>query len=239
MSEAAEQIASMTGPEKAAILLLSLDEETASLLLQKLDSKSVESLTRQVATLSSVEPQMRNMIVREYYDLAMAKTWAAEGGLDYAKSLLKRSCDPKVADQIIQQIAQSVHHTPFAFLQKAESDHVLTFIQDEHPQTIALIVSHLPYHKAAEILGALPAQKQIEVVKRIANMEQTNPEVIREVEDGLESRLSTHALAVAWRRPAASTPSPRCSTSSTARPRRASWRASSPKTRTWSNRSGA
>ncbi len=191
MADATEQIAEMSGLQKAAILLLSLDEETASLMLQELEPQDVESLTRQVASLGSVEPDMRTVIVREFYDLAMAKSWAAEGGLDYAKALLKRSCDPKVADQIMQQIAQTVQRTPFSFLQKAESDHVLTFIQDEHPQTIALIVSHLPYHKAAEILGALPAQKQVEVVKRIANMEQTNPEVIREVEQGLETRLST------------------------------------------------
>jgi len=98
--------------------------------------------------------------------------------------------DGKDADRILQQISQQVRKTPFAFLQKAESQNLLTFIQEEHPQTIALIVSHLPHHKASEILGGLPGPKQIEVVKRVANMEQTNPEVIAEVERGLEARLS-------------------------------------------------
>jgi flagellar motor switch protein FliG len=84
-----------------------------------------------------------------------------------------------------------VQKTPFSFLQKAESENLLAFIQDEHPQTIALILCHLPHYKSSEILAGLPMQKQIEVIKRIANMEQTNPEVIREVEKGLESRLSS------------------------------------------------
>jgi flagellar motor switch protein FliG len=120
----------------------------------------------------------------------MAQGYVREGGLDYARSLLKNSLDPKTAEKVIQQIQTQVQRTPFSFLQKAESENLLTFIQEEHPQTIALIVSHLPHHKASEILIGLPQQKQIEVVRRVANMEQTNPEVIREVELALESRLS-------------------------------------------------
>ncbi|MEM1099449.1 MAG: flagellar motor switch protein FliG, partial [Planctomycetota bacterium] len=92
--------------------------------------------------------------------------------------------------RIMGSISQHVRKTPFSFLQKAESQNLLTFIQDEHPQTIALIVSHLQYTKASEILAGLPAAKQIEVVKRVANMEQTNPEVVSEVERGLEARLA-------------------------------------------------
>ena len=120
----------------------------------------------------------------------MASQYATEGGLDYARVLLQQSMDPKNAERVLAQIQTQVQKTPFAFLQKAESENLLTFIQDEHPQTIALILCHLPHHKAAEILSGLPLQKQIEVIKRVANMEQTNPEVIKEVERGLESRLS-------------------------------------------------
>ncbi|MEE8459015.1 MAG: flagellar motor switch protein FliG, partial [Phycisphaerales bacterium] len=95
-----------------------------------------------------------------------------------------------VADQVISHIQTQVQRSPFAFLQKAESENLLTFIQDEHPQTIALIISHLTHHKASEILAGLPNDKKVEVVRRVANMEQTNPEVVAEVESGLESRLS-------------------------------------------------
>lgn len=181
----------LNGLRKAAILLLALGTETASMILKEMDTTVVEAVTRELASLGTVSRKVRDAVVEEFYHLAMAQTWATEGGLDYAQTLLRGSVDPQTADQILQQISQQVQRTPFAFLQKAESENLLTFIQDEHPQTIALIVSHLPYHKAAEILIGLPAQKQIEVVKRVANMEQTNPEVIREVESGLEARLSS------------------------------------------------
>jgi flagellar motor switch protein FliG len=175
---------------KAGILMLSLDQEAATLILRQLDAKSVEEVTRELAGLSHIPQEVRDKVVQEFYELALAQRWMRDGGLDYAHSLLHASLEPKEADRILQQIRTQVRKMPFAFLQKAESQNLLTFIQDEHPQTIALIVSHLPFHKASEILAGLPQPKQIEVVKRVANMEQTNPEVIAEVERGLEARLS-------------------------------------------------
>jgi flagellar motor switch protein FliG len=175
---------------KAAILLMTLDTATASSLLKNLPQESVEEVTRELAALGHVENGIRRAVVEEFYNLSIANEYLSRGGLDYAKVLLKESLDATMADRVLAQIQTQVQKTPFAFLQKAESENLLTFIQDEHPQTIALIVCHLPHHKAAEILAGLPVQKQIEVIKRIANMEQTNPEVIREVERGLESRLS-------------------------------------------------
>jgi flagellar motor switch protein FliG len=132
----------------------------------------------------------RKDVFSEFYNAALANTYLAEGGLEYAKALLRKSLTGDDAEKAIKQVTQQVATTPFSFLQKAESENLLTFIQDEHPQTIALILAHLPSQKASEILVGLPSQKQVEVVKRIANMEQTNPEVIKEVERGLEHRLS-------------------------------------------------
>lgn len=180
----------MPGVKKAAVLLLALDQEAASMVLSNLNPKNVEEITRELASINQVPQDARDAILHEFYDLAVAQNWAREGGLDYARTLLMKSLDPKDAERILAQISQQVRRTPFAFLQKAESQNLLTFIQDEHPQTIALIVSHLAHHKASEILGGLPGPKQIEVVKRVANMEQTNPEVIAEVEQGLEARLA-------------------------------------------------
>ncbi|MHB1158425.1 MAG: flagellar motor switch protein FliG [Phycisphaerales bacterium] len=191
MAKKLSKLEELTGVERAAVLLLALDQSTAGLMLQQMDPTAVEDVTRELATISSVSAAVREGVMHEFYDMVLAQQWVSEGGLEYATQLLKNSMDPATADKIIQQVSQSVQQTPFAFLQKAESDHLLTFIQDEHPQTIALIVSHLPYHKAAEILAGLASQKQIEVIKRVANMEQTNPEVIREVEKGLEARLSS------------------------------------------------
>jgi len=185
-----ESAAQLEGTTKSAILLLSLEAPVASEILKSLPQEMVEDVTRELAGLGRIPDKLRQEVVEEFYGLSLGFKYQAEGGLDYAKELLKNALDGKVADKILGQIQTHVTKAPFSFLQKAEAENLLTFIQDEHPQTIALIVCHLPHHKAAEILVGLPNQKQVEVIKRIANMEQTNPEVIREVERGLESRLS-------------------------------------------------
>lgn len=180
----------MNGLRKAAIFLLAIDRESAADLLKRMDREQVEDVTREIAALSDIETRTRDRVVEEFYNLALARAYVEEGGLAYAKSLLEKSLPKDDAERVIEQIEHQVSKQPFSFLQKAETENLLTFIQEEHPQTIALILAHLPPHKASEILVGLPAAKQIEVVIRIANMEQTNPEVIKEVERGLENRLS-------------------------------------------------
>lgn len=179
------------GLTKAAIVLLAVGPEKASSVLKNLPPRGVEEVTRELASLGRIPPELQAQVVQEFYDITVASQYASEGNLEYAKAILTNSLDSKSAERMLSQIQTQVQKTPFAFLQRAESENLLTFIQDEHPQTIALIICHLAHHKAAEILVGLPMQKQVEVIKRIANMEQTNPEVIREVERGLESRLSS------------------------------------------------
>jgi flagellar motor switch protein FliG len=180
----------LSGVKKSAILLLSLESDQAAEILRRLPPDAVEEVSREIASLGEIPMSTRKEVFGEFYNTALAHSYLAEGGLDYAKTLLLKSLDKHEADRVIKQVTQQVQTTPFSFLQKAESENLLTFIQDEHPQTIALILAHLPPQKASEILVGLPSQKQVEVVKRIANMEQTNPEVIKEVERGLEHRLS-------------------------------------------------
>ena len=180
----------LNGLTKAAILLLAVGPDRAAMVLKALDQETVEEVTRELAGLGRIPGATRSSVVEEFYNLSIVEQHVAEGNLDYAKQVLRESLDSSTADRVLAQIQTQVQKTPFAFLQRAESENLLTFIQDEHPQTIALITCHMPHHKAAEIMVGLPMQKQIEVIKRIANMEQTNPEVIREVEKGLESRLA-------------------------------------------------
>ena len=180
----------LDGVTKAAIVLLAVGPDKASIVLKSMSTEVVEEVTRELASLGRVPSKLQEAVVREFYDLTVANEYAGEGNLEFARELLKNSLDPDQAARVLSQIQTQVQKTPFSFLQRAESENLLTFIQDEHPQTIALILCHLSHHKAAEILVGLRMQKQIEVIKRIANMEQTNPEVIREVERGLESRLS-------------------------------------------------
>jgi flagellar motor switch protein FliG len=180
----------LNGVRKSAILLLSLEQDQAAEILKRLPAEAVEEVSREIASLGEISLNTRKDVFSEFYNQALANSYISEGGLEYAKSLLTKSLSEEDAKRVIKQVTQQVQTTPFSFLQKAESENLLTFIQDEHPQTIALILAHLPPQKASEIMVGLPSAKQIEVVKRIANMEQTNPEVIKEVERGLEHRLS-------------------------------------------------
>jgi len=180
----------LPGVRKSAILLLSLNEDLAAEILKRLPAEAVEEISREIASRPQNTQEARRGVFSEFYNLALANASINEGGLEYAKNLLRKSLSEEEAKRIINTVTQQVQTSPFSFLQKAESENLLTFIQDEHPQTIALILAHLPAQKASEILVGLPSQKQIEVVKRVANMEQTSPDVIKEVERGLEHRLS-------------------------------------------------
>lgn len=180
----------LNGITKAAILLLSIDHEAAGAMLKELTAQMVEEVTRVLASLGEVPRALQDEVVEEFYGMRLASMHAREGGLEFAKMLVREALDPKLADKVIGQMQTQVQKSPFSFLQRAESENLLTFIVDEHPQTISLIISHLSHHKASEILVGLPEHKQVEVVRRVANMEQTNPDVIREVESGLEARLS-------------------------------------------------
>ncbi len=180
----------MPGIKKAAVLVLALEPDVASKMLKVLDLDVVEDLTREIASMEVLEPSLRCSVVEEFYNLALANQYLKQGGLAYARALLTKAMAPEAANRILSLIEHQVHKQPFSFLGKTDGDSLLTFIQDEHPQTIALILSHLPAAKASEILSRLVQAKQIEVVTRVANMDQTNPEVVREVERSLERRLS-------------------------------------------------
>lgn len=180
----------LRGLTKAAILLLSLDRELAAQVLRQLDPDTIEELSREIAHIDRVTPDVRGQIIEEFYNLALANQYVKQGGVSYARSLLEKVLPPDQAAHVIRLIEHQVHKQPFSFLAKTDASNLTTFIQDEHPQTIALILSHLPSSKASEILVGLSQAKQVEVVTRIARMENTNPEVIKEVEQGLELRLS-------------------------------------------------
>ena len=186
----AKKAEGLTGIRKAAILLVSLDTDTAAQILGHMDREDVERLSMEIAVLGEVGAETRMQVVDEFYQTNLARRYIEEGGMEYARTLLEKSVTAEEAAQILEGLEQSIQMTPFFFLQKAEAGNLLTFIQDEHPQTIALILAHLQPKQASEILAGLAAKKQIEVVKRIARMEQTTPEAIKQVEKGLESRLS-------------------------------------------------
>jgi flagellar motor switch protein FliG len=183
-------LASIKGAAKAAILLISLDKDTSAAILRQLDQDTIEALTREIAQMGTIDAKIRSAIVEEFYNLALAHQYVEAGGLLYARGLLERALSPDQAIRILKSIEHQVYRQPFSFLAKTDVENLTTFIQDEHPQTIALVLSHLPATRAAEVLANLPTSKQLEVVTRVANMDNTSPEIVKEVEKGLEMRLS-------------------------------------------------
>ena len=190
MGDGAGETLSMTGLRKGAIFLLSIDQDLAGNILKDMDHDSVERISLEIARMDEVAQDERLIVLEEFYKVFMANKYYLEGGLDYARTLISASLDKGSADDIIKSLEQSIQQTPFAFLKKTENESLTAFIQDEHEQTIALILAHLQTVQASDILKNLPKVKKINVIKRIATMDQTNPEVIKEVEGGLKLRLA-------------------------------------------------
>jgi flagellar motor switch protein FliG len=182
----------LTGLRKAAVLMISLDMDSSSKIMGNLSTDEIERLSMEIARIEEeIAPDVRDAVVREFYQTHMASKYLEQGGIEYARQLLEKSLSPEEAAKILAQLENTIQQAPFHFLKQADSEHLLMYIQDEHPQTISLIMAHLSPKQAAEILGGLTPKKQLEVVKRIARMEQTTPEAIRLVEQGLESRLAS------------------------------------------------
>jgi flagellar motor switch protein FliG len=181
----------MEAVRKAAILLLSLEKQTAAEVLSQLPKNLVESVTLEIAKIDDITKDQVETVLGEFRGMARQRIPIERGGIDFANDLLKQSLGTEGAGEILENVRNSMNSVPFGFLHKTGAENLLTFIVEEHPQTIALIMSHLPPNMAAEVLSGLPSNKQIEVIRRVANMEQTNPEVVKEVEAGLERRMKS------------------------------------------------
>ncbi len=181
---------STTELRKAAVVLMSLPQEEAGKLMAKLDPKQVEAVSIEIAKISNVGGEEQAAVIMEFADVDPKMMGGGSGGLDLAKSLVEKALG-KNASGTIDNVRQSIEALPFGFLQHVDSQNLLTFIIDEHPQTIALILSHLPPQYGAEIIAGLPSDRQLAVIRRVATMGQTNPEIIHEVERGLEVRMSS------------------------------------------------
>ena len=180
-----------SGVQKAAILLITLGPEKASTIFQHLKEEEIEELTLEIANTRSVSPQDKEDILNEFYQVCLAQQYIAEGGIGYAKELLEKALGNEKAQGVIAKLTASLQVRPFEFVRKTEPGQLLNFIQDEHPQTIAMILSYLPANQASMVLSALPAEKQADVARRIAQMDRTSPDVIKEVERVLERKLAS------------------------------------------------
>lgn len=179
------------GLQKAAILLITLGPEKSALIFKHLKEEEIEELTLEIANTRSVTPQIKERVINEFYEVCLAQQYIAEGGIGYAKQLLDKALGDEKAQEVITKLTASLQVRPFEFVRKTDPSQLLNFIQDEHPQTIAMILSYLTPAQSAMVLGALPPEKQSDVAKRIAMMDRTSPDVIKEVERVLERRLAS------------------------------------------------
>lgn len=180
----------LTQRKKAAIVLAALGSDAASKVMQHLSEDQIEQLTLELARLEKVSPEMKETILTEFHQLAVAQDFIAEGGVQHAKKLLEAAFGSEKADQVLAKILSAMQVMPFEFLKRADPNQLLSFIQEEHPQTIALILAYLPMQQAAQIITSLTPDLRADVAGRIAMMEQTPPEVIRRVEQVLEKKVS-------------------------------------------------
>lgn len=181
----------LDGIQKAAILLITLGPEKAAVVFKHLKEDEIEQLTLEIANTRSVTPAQKEQVLNEFYEVCLAQQYIAEGGIGYAKDLLQKALGDNRAQEVLGKLTASLQVRPFEFIRKTDASQILNFIQDEHPQTIALILSYLSPQQAAGIIGSLTPDKQTDVAKRIAMMDRTSPDVIKEVENILEQKLAS------------------------------------------------
>jgi flagellar motor switch protein FliG len=180
-----------SGRQKAAIFLVSVGSDISAEIFKFLREDEIETLTFEIARLETIEPEQKDAVLAEFQELMMANQFITMGGIDYARELLEKSLGSQKAIDIINRLSSSFQVRPFDFISRTDPAHLLNFIEQEHPQTIALILAYLEPNKASVILQSLPHEVQSDVARRIATMDRTSPEVLREVERVLEKKLST------------------------------------------------
>ena len=186
-------VAVFTGIQKAAILLISLGPGQSSEIIKHLNDAEIEQLTLEMAQMRKVSEDQRDVVVDEFHKMCIASNYIAQGGIEYAREVLERALGDQRAFDIISRLSSSLKMRPFDLVRRSDPKQLFSFIQGEHPQTIALIMTHLPAEKSAVLLSSLPQDIQAEVTKRIALMGRTSPEVLKEIEKVLENKISNLA----------------------------------------------
>jgi flagellar motor switch protein FliG len=181
----------LTSRRKVAVMLTVLGPEVAAEVIKHFEEDQIEMLSLEVARLEKVSADQREQVIHEFHEMALAQDYIAEGGVEHAKKLLEQAFGAERAEAMVRKILATMQVVPFEFLKRADPAQLLSFIQDEHPQTIALILAWMPVNQSASILTRLPGELRAEVAERIAMMEQTPPEVIRRVEQVLERKVSS------------------------------------------------
>lgn len=181
----------LSARQKAAILIVALGPEAAAQVMRHLRDDEVEQLTLELASVRNVTPEQRSEVLEEFQHMAEAQGYIQQGGIQFAKDVLEKALGQNKAMEVIGRLTASLRVRPFDFIRKTDPGQLLNFIQNEHPQTIALIMAYMEPQQSAVILSALPAEQRAEVARRIAIMDRTSPEIVKEVERILERKLAS------------------------------------------------
>lgn len=188
MSEVEE--VELTTLQKAAIVITSIGAENASEVYKRLGEDEVEKLTFEVSSMPYIEIDKVDAVLNEFYELCLTQKVITEGGLDYARSVLEKAYGPEMAQKLMERVSKSMQSKSFEFVRKSDYKNLLAIIQNEHPQTIALVLSYVNSEQASKVLQELPKEKRAEVVERIAKMESASPDTVKAIEATLERKFA-------------------------------------------------
>jgi len=181
----------LTGKQKAAAIIISLGDEDASRIYKLLKEDEIEQLTYEISRLQHLSPQTMESTLKDFYELCLTQKVITEGGLEYAKNVLEKAFGTQVATSLLERVTKTLRNKSFDFIRQADYKNLLTIIQNEHPQTIALILSYARADQAAAVIAELPKEKRIDVVERIAKMDRTSPEIVKYVEKELLKKFNS------------------------------------------------
>lgn len=185
------KLTKLTGKQKAAILLIALGPDVSANVYKHLTEEEIEKMTLEITSVRKVDAKLKEDVIEQFHQIALAQDYISQGGIAYAKTVLEKALGENEAMNIINRLTQTLQVRPFDFARKAEPGQILNFIQNEHPQTISLVLSYLDPDVSGQILSDLPQELQADIARRIATMDRTSPEIINEVEQILERKLST------------------------------------------------
>jgi len=180
----------LSGKQKAAILLISMGTEASAKVYKHLPVEEIEQLTVAIANVRKVDTAEKEKVLKDFHDMCIAQDYLRMGGISFAEEVLETAMGKERAHQIIQRLTTQLEVKPFDFARRIDPMQIYHFLQNEHPQTIALVLAHLDPQQSSMILSSLPDELQSDVAKRIAQLEQASPEVIKEVEHILEQKLT-------------------------------------------------
>ncbi len=181
----------LSGRQKAAAIIISLGADDASKIYKFFKEDEIEQLTYEISRLQHLNPQIMENTLKDFYDLCLTQKVITEGGFEYARNVLEKAFGAQTAMSLLERVTKTLRSKSFDFIRKADYKNLLTIIQNEHPQTIALILSYARADQASAVIAELPKEKRIDVVERIAKMDRTSPEVIKYVEEELEKKFNS------------------------------------------------